>query len=355
MTHRRALLIALSLFASALIPAPVAAQVRGHVMDADSREPVGGVLVWLTGRTLHMAQSGADGAYEFTGVPAGSYCIRIDSPGYEAATVCLSVTANARMIVDLPLTTRPLVMEPLLVRSRRGATGSDGTPSDDSAQLVMLEPSVLLPRTRTSALAAAQLGDLAQMAGHDQSGGRRPNALYVWGSSAERGRVLLDGASLSAPLHLGALLPPLDPDVIAVTEVHSGGISPRYDGGTTYIMDFTTRAPSHERRIWGELDLLAARIGAETPINGRGRAIMSLRRVNDEIIDGLVSSRFGYGYADALARADFDLSDDSNIHITALTTREAVSIPMLCSAKVFSISEGVPARRLTSFVSTPSI
>jgi hypothetical protein len=165
------------------------------------------------------------------------------------------------------------------------------------------------------------------MPASDQSGGRRPNTLYVWGSSAERGRVLLDGASLSAPLHLGALLPPLDPDVIAGATVHSGGISPRYDGGTSYIMDFTTRPAADELRLWGELDLLAGRIGAETPINGRGRAIVSARRVNDEIIDGLASSRFGYGYSDALARADVDLGANHHVHATAVTTHEAVGIP----------------------------
>jgi hypothetical protein len=181
--------------------------------------------------------------------------------------------------------------------------------------------------THTSAMAGAQLGDLTHMPAADPSGGRRPNALYVWGSSVERGRVLLDGASLSAPLHLGALLPPLDPDVIAGASVHTGGISPRYDGGTSYIMDFTTRRPSDELRLWGELDLLASRIGAETPINGRGRAIVSARRVNDEIIDGLSASRFGYGYTDALARADVDLGADHAVHVTAVMTHENVDIP----------------------------
>jgi len=327
MTQRRALLYALISFLSVLMPSTVGAQVRGHVTDATSGDPVGGALVWLAGRTIHLARSAPDGAYEFRGAPAGSYCIRVDTPGYETAAVCISVSAAARMIVDLPLTIRPVVMEPLTVLGRRGVdTGSPGNPAD-SLRATVMDQRMSLLGTQSSALAGAQLGDLTHMPATDQSGGRRPNTLYVWGSSAERGRVLLDGASLSAPLHLGALLPPLDPAVIAGASVHTGGISPRYDGGTSYIMDFTTRPAADELRLWGELDLLAGRIGAETPINGRGSAIVSARRVNDEVIDGLVSSRFGYDYSDALARADVDLGADHRVHATAVTTHEAVGIP----------------------------
>jgi hypothetical protein len=327
MMMRRTLLPALLFVAIALVPATVAAQVRGHVTDAGSGDAVAGALVWLTGRTIHLTRSSTDGAYEFVDAPAGSYCIRVDSPGYDRAAVCISVSANASMIVDLPLSMRPVAIAPLVVTGRRGMFQRNPESDGDSLQASLTTHDLSIPATRSSALAAAQLGDLTRMPPADRMDGGRPRALYVWGSSAERGRVLLDGASLNAPLHLGALLPPLDPSIIAGAAVHTGGISPRYDGGTSYIMDFTTRPAADEPGVWGELDLLAGRIGAETPINGRGRVVMSARRVNDEVIDGLVSSKFGYGYADALARADVDLGNDNVVHLTALTTDEAVSIP----------------------------
>lgn len=327
MMPRRVLLCALMVMTSALCPPALAAQVRGHVTDEKSGDPVAGALIWLTGRTFHMARSSTTGAYAFVDVPAGRYCVRVDSPGFDAPKLCIGVTASASMVVDLPLTMRPVAINPLVVRSARGVERQRGGTRGDSLQLTLLERQLSLPGSPANTLAAAQLGDLTHMPAPDQSAGRRPHALYLWGSSAERGRVLLDGASLSAPLHLGALLPPLDPDIIAAAELHGAGISPRYDGGTTYIMDYSTRSASDQPGTWGELDLLAGRIGAESPINGRGRAIVSARRVNDEVIDGLMSSRFGYGYADVLGRADMDLGDDSGVQLTVLGTREAVSIP----------------------------
>lgn len=327
MIQRRTLLFALMSCASVLAPSAAGAQVRGQVTDATSGEPVSGALVWLAGRTIHIARAAQDGAYEFTGAPAGSYCIRVDAPGYDPAAVCISVSSGARMIVDLPLTVRPVVMAPLVAQGRRNVEPVGIGDPADSLRVTVMDRRLSVLGTQSNMLAGAQFGDLTHLPSADRTGGRRPHTLYVWGSSAERGRVLLDGASLSAPLHLGALLPPLDPDIVAGAVVRSGGISPRYDGGTSYIMDFTTRPAADELRLWGELDLLAGRIGAETPINGRGRAIVSARRVNDEIIDGLVSQPFGYGYADALARADVDLGDHAGLHLTAVTTREAVDIP----------------------------
>jgi hypothetical protein len=321
----RTLVVAL-LLAGTLAPADAAAQVRGRVIDAVTDEPVGGSIVWLAGRTIHMTRTAADGAYEFTALAPGSYCIRVDTPGYDAARVCVSVSAGASLIVDLPLTMRPLVIEPIIVQGRRGADARAGA-DPDSAEVTPLAQRLAVLGAQSTHRAAAQLGDMARMGDADPGGGRRPHALYMWGSSAERGRVLLDGASLSAPLHLGALLPPVDPQVIESADLHTGGISPRFDGGTAYIMNITTRRAADRRRTWGELDLLAGRIGAETPINGRGSVLLSGRRVNDEIIDGLAGSRFGYGYRDALARADLDVGAHGTLHLTAFATDEAVTIP----------------------------
>jgi hypothetical protein len=324
---RRIVVCILIFVLPALVPRALAAQVSGHVMDVKSGDPVAGALIWLTGRTIHMARSSATGAYTFVDVPAGSYCVRVDSPGFETPKLCIGVTTSASMVVDLPLTMRPVAIEPLVVRSARGSGAGRTETRGDSLEATLLDRKLSLPGTPSLSMAAAQLGELTHMPAPDQSAGRRPHALYLWGSSAERGRVMLDGASLSAPLHLGALLPALDPDIIAAAELHSGGISPRYDGGTTYIMDYSTRSAADRPGTWGELDLLAGRVGAETPISDRGRAIVSARRVNDEVIDGLASSRFGYAYADVLGRADLDVGESGGVQLTVLATREAVTIP----------------------------
>src|SRR5690606_2844141 len=107
---------ALALAVCVLAPAAAAAQVRGGVSDATSGEPVSGALVWLAGRTLRMTHTDDAGAYAFDDVAAGSYCIRVETPGYDEARVCITVSAGASLVVDLPLTMRPLTIDPLVVQ-----------------------------------------------------------------------------------------------------------------------------------------------------------------------------------------------------------------------------------------------
>src|SRR5690606_14635626 len=114
---------------------------------------------------------------------------------------------------------KPLTIAPLVVTSRRGATQRVDGSVRDSLRAAIAGGDLALPGTRAATLAAAQLGDLTHMPSSDPTGGGRPHTLYVWGSSADRGRVLLDGASLNAPLHLGALLPPLDPAIVATANM----------------------------------------------------------------------------------------------------------------------------------------
>lgn len=310
------------------IPAAVEAQLRGRITDAGTGDGVSGATVRVTGRTAYTASSEADGAYRFDAVATGAWCIRVDHPGYEPASLCIDIVGTRGMSVDLPLRLRPVPVPPILVTGERAggpSSGNGGTADSLTAAVTSQRMQVLHPQS-SGALAELLLADFVREPPSDPPGGRHPHALYIWGSSAERGRVLLDAASVNAPLHLGALLPPLDPDLLASADLRSGGISPRYDGGTTWIMEFTTR-PASTTRAWGEFDMLAGRVGGEMTFGERGGVIAGARRVNREIIDGMLTQRFGYGYADAMARADFTPNANNRIHVAALATQEFIRVP----------------------------
>jgi hypothetical protein len=307
------------------------AQVRGRVLDAQSGDGVEGAYVRLTGRAVdRVATTASDGAYAFAGLVAGEYRLHIVHPGYDSASVRIAIGEGREALLDVPLTLRPVPVARIVVASERGTTPLPA--SSDSAARAPVAPAhgarATLGPQSASALADMVAADLAREPPPDREGGRRPHVLYIWGSSAERGRVMLDGASLNAPLHLGAMLPPIDPDLLATAELRSGGISPRFDGGTTHIMDFTTRPGSPAaRRVWGEADLLVGRFGGELPIGASAAVIGSVRRVNDEIVDLLLGRPFGYAYADALVRADAGLGRAGHVQATVLATREGVRIP----------------------------
>src|SRR5690606_4688196 len=121
----------------ALTPVAVSAQVSGRVTDEGAGSPVSNALVWLNGQTVHMTHTDSAGAYAFTGIPPGSYCLHVETPGYAGSRVCISVSAQARIIVDLPLTAQPLVIAPIVVESRR-SLDEVRVASADSAQVAPL-------------------------------------------------------------------------------------------------------------------------------------------------------------------------------------------------------------------------
>jgi len=330
--------ILIALFALALVLVPIrgaaqsAALVRGRIVESQTGDPVAGAVVRLTGAGLDVvATTTPQGEYAFASVAGGEYRLRVLHPGYEHAELRVVLRPGSAVTLDVPLVVRPVPVAAIDVQASRDSPPSSGNGPENG--MVEGDPAVAnrtasFASQAASALADMVAADVVREPPADRDGGRRVHVLYIWGSSVERGRVLLDGAALNAPLHLGGMLPPLDPDLLAGAELRGGGISPRYDGGTTYIMDFATRpAGPGVARTWGEFDLLTGRLGFELPLGESGGVMVGGRRVNAELVDALVSRPFGYGYADVLARADVAAGERARVHATALATRETIRIP----------------------------
>jgi hypothetical protein len=82
------LLLFLPVVAEAADSVQDAGSVSGIVTDASGAAIAGAQvsLVLSDGETLHRVTSSAHGEYSFTGVPAGSYCVRVEAIGFTANT-----------------------------------------------------------------------------------------------------------------------------------------------------------------------------------------------------------------------------------------------------------------------------
>lgn len=307
---------------------PAAAQLQGNVVDARSGVGVAAAVVRVTGPVQRAVTTDGSGGYAFTGLAAGEYSLTAAHAGYDSTRVHVVVRAGGAVTVDLRLTPRPVRMASLPVDTERQRDEALPGGGADTAGALLSAQRLRLAGPRT----AGALGDLAGGGGTgaappDHPGGRQPHALFIWGSGGERGRVLLDGAALNAPLHLGAILPPLDPELLGRADLRTAGISPRYDGGTTYIMDFGTRpADARTPGSTGSVDLLSSTGTLELPLGAGAGLLAGARRVNSEVVESLAGRRFGYGYSDAIARADL-APGGARGTVTAIRTREAVRLP----------------------------
>jgi TonB-dependent starch-binding outer membrane protein SusC len=86
--------------------------VRGRITDESSQAPLQGATVRLAGQT---AQTGADGAYLLTGVPAGSDTLRITMIGYAPVARPVTVSAGQALEVDVALAPQATELAELVV------------------------------------------------------------------------------------------------------------------------------------------------------------------------------------------------------------------------------------------------
>jgi TonB-linked SusC/RagA family outer membrane protein len=87
-------------------------EVRGHVMDATTQQPLAGATVTIGSRS---ARAQANGAYDITGVPAGTDSIRARMVGYAAMSLPVTVTEGASVTVDFAMTSQAVMLSELVV------------------------------------------------------------------------------------------------------------------------------------------------------------------------------------------------------------------------------------------------
>lgn len=93
------------------------AEVRGVVTDATTRQPLAGATVIVTGTRLGAATD-ASGRYAITGVPVGSYTIRVSFLGYSPLQQSIRVTSGGA-VVDFAMTETALQQREVIVEVNR--------------------------------------------------------------------------------------------------------------------------------------------------------------------------------------------------------------------------------------------
>ena len=102
--------------------------IAGTVRDSTTGAPVVDAMVTLVGTAL-TAKTGADGRFTITGVPAGSYRIRVRMLGYTAALVSVTVQDGEQAVADVQLARGAIELNPVVAigygaADRRNLTGA---------------------------------------------------------------------------------------------------------------------------------------------------------------------------------------------------------------------------------------
>lgn len=340
MNVRRISLLAILLVLMGLVgiepgPAPLGAfqvsegegEIRGRILGrrGKSLTPLPNALVQITqGRHLRTAVSDAQGRYRLPGLADGRWRLQALHVGYDDLSAVVLVPQGRAVTLDVELRWKPVELPPVrVVADPLPPLWADRDPPPyEMGELVM--------RTMEAGtgMVEAGLAAVAQGApGQDPSDPR--DVLLMRGSAADMKLVLLDGAPVYTPFHMGGLVESLDPWALGGASMFLGGAPARFDGGLSYIMDLRTRTPSKDR-VQGRVsaDFLSASTTLEGPLVGSSGFLLSSRFLHEYGAPVLGRGGSPYGYGDFLGRLDWEAGEASHLFLTGFWNQEDVDLDL---------------------------
>ncbi|MFC1659835.1 carboxypeptidase regulatory-like domain-containing protein [Gemmatimonadota bacterium] len=328
------LLVVLSLGAPGPGPIPsLAAQargegseIRGQVMGRRGRTltPLPYALIQVhQGRRLLSAVSDSAGRYRFPGLAEGRWRLQALHVGYDGLSAEVLVPEAGWVTLDVELPWKPVELPPVnVVASPLPPVWQEGLPPP----FEMAEVALRTLETGTGMVEAGLAAVVQGIPGQDPADPR--DVLLMRGSAADMKLVLLDGAPVYTPFHMGGLVESLDPWALGGASLFLGGAPARFDGGLSYIMDLRTRTPRRDRiRGRASLDFLSGGATLEGPLLGGG-VLLSSRALHDLGAPILGRGPSPYGYGDVLGRAEWEVGNHARVFVTGFWNREEVDLDL---------------------------
>lgn len=297
--------------------------VEGVVRSVDDGGPLVGAEIELVG-TGRTTVADSNGRYVLHQVPAGDHVLRAHRFGFSPLAVELSVPAAGRVAVDFHLRVDAFLMPPVTVVERR--TPPSEKP-EKQASVMLAVPAHAAVRILDTSPGVTELGIASgaqALLGPDPPA--PDNVLYVRGAGASLDLVLLDGAPVHAPFHLGGLVQPGLPPSIQQAQRMQGGVTARYDGGLADVLLLTTRPGAEGVHSMLFADMLAAGGSFESASPGFGAVTMSYRSLHNSWNGAVLKSGPPQRYTDALLRSDLFLADGDTLSVTLFRNEETVRL-----------------------------
>lgn len=298
---------------------------RVRAREADGGALLGWAMIAVEGGGSVLADG--RGRYVLRGVRPGPVRLVARYVGYAPAEVEVLVPSRGVVTVDLELAREAVELPEIVVASERPRIEDP----DERSLTAEAERALLRLHALEASPGLSESGLTGAVPAPGEGGGSSEpaEALYFRGSAADLKLVLLDGAPIYTPFHLGGLLPSFDASTLGSARHHVGGAPARYDGGLSYILDLRTRSPRRDRlRARGSVDLLSVGGSLETPLGAGAGALVSARRLH-----GLGAALAGgdgspYAYADGLVRIDADAGSSGSVFLTGFANRESVILDL---------------------------
>ncbi len=202
--------------------------IKGEVLDANTREPLPGVNIIIEG-TYYGAASDFDGNYSIEKITSGVYTVKATLIGFKQILFTgIEVQENKSTLLNIDMEETVLTMDQdVIVVGKKPLVDAEETQSVKSISREDIEVAVI-----------ENVKDLvSQQAGVIQS----DNAIHIRGGRAYESAFLLDGVSVQDPLAGTGFGLQLSANAIEEVEVITGGFNAEYGQATSGIINVKTR------------------------------------------------------------------------------------------------------------------
>ncbi|HEX6940838.1 MAG TPA: TonB-dependent receptor [Longimicrobiales bacterium] len=302
--------------------------VHGTVRAESTREPIARAVVEVPalGRRVLADERGY---YVLPDLPVGRWTLRFSALGFAVHEVEVAVADGRTLRLDVALPLRPVRLEGIEVTT----TGGSASPIPAAGP-----PPVRVEGPKLSivpGLAEADVFRALQSLPAVAAASDFSSALYVRGGAPDQNLVLLDGAPLFNPFHLGGVFAAFDPSTVATVDILPGAFPASAGDRLSAVISLHTRDGGRDRiRGQGAIGLISARASIDGPLpGGRGSYLLSLRRTYVDLFTDLayaldlVDFTLPYAFTDGHLKVTRDVGAQGSLSASFYVDREGIGVP----------------------------
>lgn len=267
--------------------------VRGRVVDAESQQPLVGVLVITQSDNQLNAATDGDGYFVINNVPIGRQSFLFQYIGYEHATVTeVMVTTGKELELNMSLTESLNQLEEVTI----SATGGRGEVLNEFATISAR--SISVEESKRYAASFADPGRMAQNFMGVSNGGDLFNGIVVRGNSPKNVLWRLEGIEIPNPNHFselggsGGAISMLHSNVLGTSDFYTGAFPAEMGNALGGVFDMKFRNGNTEKREHSfQLSTLGTEVATEGPFKKDGKAsyLLNYRYSTLALLDEIIS------------------------------------------------------------------
>lgn len=268
-------------------------RVRGRVVDAESKQPLVGVVIVAKSNNQLNGVTDADGYFIIGNVPVGRQSFMFQYLGYEPAVASeVLVTSGKELELNMSMTESLQKMDEVVVSATRESDKALNEFATISSRSISVE------ETKRYAASFADPARMAQNFMGVSNGGDMFNGIIVRGNSPKNVLWRLEGIEIPNPNHFsglgttGGAISMLNANVLGTSDFYTGAFPAEMGNALSGVFDMKFRNGNTEKREHTfQLSTLGTELASEGPFRKGGKSsyLLNYRYSTLALLDNIVS------------------------------------------------------------------